>query len=168
MSTDVAENRIGIKKLRVVIGLFEQPSNLIEALEALMDKGFSSAGLCVSGTIDTMSMAGSMLHTGIIFNPALVALFTRTEPYLAIEGTHTIVGSQGSLFSTLNGQRRKNDSSSPCDECSKISAELVTHIEQAGFVLVVDVDEPRRLIHASKILLKFSPYVVQTHEFLLT
>jgi len=140
------------------------------ALKALMAVGFTVVDVCVCGTTDTLSMAGSALQNSASINPALVALFIRTEPYQATKDSQTIVCSRGSLFSTLNAlisQRRQNDSNTACDDSREISSDFIAHIEQGQLVLVVDVDEPQRLIRASQILLKFSPHVIQTREFLL-
>jgi len=140
------------------------------ALKALLAHGFVVPDLCVSATIDTVSMAGFMLQNSANIDSALLALFLDVEPCQTIGGLLTIVGSRGNLLATLNGlisQCQKEDTDHPCDDCRKISSELVAHIEQGQLVLVVDVDEPQRLISACQILLKFSPHVIQTREFLL-
>ena len=171
VSTGSLDDRNVNKKIRVVIGLFDQPSNLLNALEALINKGFTSADLCVSGTIDTISMAGSMLHrNGANIDSALAALFTTTKPYEAKENSPTIVGSLGELFTLLNGlinQHQKSVFNGSCDDCDKITSEFIAHITKGRLVLIVGTDKPRQLIHASKTLLKFSPAVIQSHEFAL-
>ena len=168
MPTGTTVNGCKIKKQRVAIGLFDKSSNLGEALEALIDDGFSVVSLCVFATESSVRKAWSMLHYKAKVDPALAALFFCTDSYKTLEGMHPIVGSQGRLFSRLNVYKQNRHSDGYCDNCGKISAELVVHIERGDFVLVVDVDEPRQLIHATKIMLKFSHDIVQTHEILLS
>lgn len=166
-STDNMDSR---NKLQVVIGIYNQPSNLMVTLETLTARGFIVADLCVSGTINTLSMTGSMFKNRVNIHPELLDLFIRTDSYQTIEGSQNIVSSKGSLFVALYGlldQRRKIDSDSSIDNCNMISSELVAHMEQGQLVLVVDVKEPRQLIRASRVLLRSSPYSIQTHEFIL-
>ena len=158
-----------LNKLRVVVGLFEQPSKLMAAVKALMAQGINGSDLCVFGTTDTLSMTESMFQNRAIIDAALHALFMDTETFLGIESSLTIAGSRGKLLSTLRSlmnKRRMNDPTHSCDGCRKISSKLVACTNQGQLVLVVDVAKPRQLIHASKILLKFSPNALQTHEIL--
>jgi len=165
---EFATDRNESKKLRVVLGLFDQPSSLTATFQELIPHGFTAADLCISGSHDTVSMVGSVVQGTHEMNQNLVDLLTHTETYEATADTQTIVGSRGVLFSQLNALIRQNNKtrlSPACKNCNNLTSELRTHIKHGRLVLAVETDEPQQLTHASKVLLRHSPYPIHTHEF---
>ncbi len=168
VESGVPGHRDRAEKLQVVIGLFDEPSSLATALQDLLSLGFVVANICVSGTRDTVSMAGSIIQNNQDVDPLLMSLFLHTELYDTKEESQTIVGSQGTLFVQLNSmikQRQANTVDVVGDDCPKFTAEIYAQIDKGRLVLVVETDQPLQLIHASRVMLRHSFNAVQTHEF---
>ena len=58
-----SSKEVMVGKLRLVIGVFEQPLALIKALDELLSQGFVESDLCVSGSSDAVSLAGDFFCT---------------------------------------------------------------------------------------------------------
>ena len=168
VESSLSRNRDRTEKLRVVTGLFEESASLTAALEELLSRGFSVENICVSGTHDSLSMAGSMIQKKQRSDTQLMRLFVHTEFFDTQEAPQTVVGSQGKLFTQLSDlikKHRTDTSGTVGDECSQLTAQFFSQIEKGQLVLIVGTDQPRQLIHASKVFLKYSSDAIQTHEF---
>lgn len=60
VSSETTGRRFGAQKLRVVIGAFEQASNLTQTLNALIAQGFAMSDFCLLGTAVSLSIKGSI------------------------------------------------------------------------------------------------------------
>jgi len=79
---------------------------------------------------------------------------------------HVRMGSFAKLKAVIKpaAQPSANHQNGGC--CRQISL-LKEYIEDGALILVVEINERRQIVHASRILLRRSAHDVQTHEFQL-
>jgi hypothetical protein len=154
-------------KLRLVIGVFEQPLALIKAVDELLSQDFTQSDLCVCGNRDSLSMADDLLSTQAHPDPHTVNLFFNTQAYPATQSTVCIVGSTGRLWSTWREvvePTKQTRSQLEDDGCIATWSQLIEKINNGCLILMVLTSQKNQLSRAATTLLQLSANNVQTLE----
>lgn len=154
-------------KLRLVIGVFEQPLALIEAVNKLLLQGFTQSDLCVSGSRDVVSMAGDLLCSQAHPDPHTINLLANTQIYPATQGTACIVGSAGqfwSLWCKVVVPDKQHNAQLDSDGCWEKWSQMIEKTNRGSLVLMVLTSQKNQLSRAATLLLQLSANNVHTVE----
>lgn len=155
------------EKLRLAIGVFEQPLVLIKAVDELLSQGFSERDLCISGSRDAVLMTGDLLCAQSHPNPHTLNLLANTLVYPTTVSTQHIVGSKGSLLSKwcqVVEPAKQPSTQIDLDGSKTMWSQMMKMINKGCLILMVQTNQTNQLSRAATLLLKSSTNTVQTLE----